>query len=210
MIRLALIIFSKINSSFSFRSFKIFCTMSFLPLHRDKEHKFKNGTWTWGEHEEKLKFHPHGDDKKTKKDIHSVVDAGLQFKTHVDVAEEKIFREIFLRPNSFYDSDVVTLQDIKNLVLFNMKSTTTKKFIEFLHSEAYDKFLHGIIFYTDLFLIVLELLLIRRDDELKGFVRDTFSVKVEQFLSKQLSDRRLLIARDYSKVFLKASDRVLK
>lgn len=174
--------------------------MSFLPLYRDKEHKFKSGRWTWDEHEGELKFHPHGDDKKTKNELRSMVDAGLQFKAHVDVAEEKIFREVFLRPNSFYDGDVVTLQDIKNLVLFTLKSTTTQKFIDFLHTEAFDKFLHAIIFYADLFLMVLELLLIRRDKELDGFVRDTFSVKVEKFLSKQLSDRRLLIARDYSKV----------
>lgn len=181
--------------------------MSFLALHRDKEHKFKNGLWTWGEHEEKLKFHPHGDDKKTENETHSVVDAGLQFKAHIDVAEEKIFRGIFLRPNSFYDGDVVTLQDIKNLVLFT-SSSMTPQLIDFLLSEAFDKFLHSIIFYTDLFLMILELLLIRRDKELQGFVRDTHSVRVEQFLSKQLSDRRLLIARDYSKAFF-VSDRIL-
>lgn len=175
--------------------------MSLLPLHRDKEHKFKNGQWVWDEHEAKLKFHSHeaafDGDKRTKSRF---ADAGLKFGTTIDVGEEKIFRETFLRPNTFYDSDVVTVQDIKNLVLFTLKTKVTPKFIEMVHDETFDKFLHSIIFYTDLFLMTLEYLLIRRDKALSGQVRDMLSVKVEQFMAKQLSDRRLLIAREYSKV----------
>ena len=115
--------------------------MSFQPLHRDKEHKFKNGFWTWGENDVKLKFHSHvADDKKTKSHFHPV-DAGLEFRKFIDVAEEKIFREIFVRPNSFYDSEVVTIQDIKNLELFNIESGTTQKFLRRI--SARDHFLHG-------------------------------------------------------------------
>lgn len=176
--------------------------MSFLPLYRDKKHKFENGSWTWGEHETKLKFHPHGpteDDKKTK--THSMsVDAGLKFAAYIDEVEEKIFREVFQRPDEFCDSDVVTLQDIKNLALFTLRTKVPQKLIKFFHVELFDKFLHSVIFYTDLYLLILEFLMIRRDKEAEGFIRDSFSTKVEQFLSKQLSDRRLLIAREHSKV----------
>lgn len=177
--------------------------MSFLPLHRDKEHKFKNGHWTWAENEAKLKFHSHGVDKQTKTKHCGLVDAGLKFSEHIDMAEEKIFREVFLRPGKFYDSDVVTLQDIKNLVLFTMKSRATNRLIEFLHIQTFDKFLHAIIFYTDLFLLVLEYLLVRRDKEANGEIRDSYSIQVERQLSKLLSDRILLIAREYSTVCLK-------
>lgn len=177
--------------------------MPFLPLHRDKEHKFKTGHWTWSGTEAKLKFHSHvpaaDDDKKTKN--HSrAVDAGLKFAEHIDVADETVFREIFLRPSSFYDSEAVTVQDIKNLALFTLKSKATRRFIEFVHSTTFDQFLHAIIFYTDFFLMVVELLLIRRDKEANGQLRDNFSIKAEQFLARQLSDRRVLVARDYSKV----------
>lgn len=48
--------------------------------------------------------------------------------------------------------------------------------------------------------MVLEFLLIRRDKEADGKIRDTFSTKVERFKSKELSDRRLLMAKEYSKV----------
>lgn len=194
--------FSKLISSF-FEALSLknsCCKMSFLPLHRDEEHKFKNGFWTWDEHEEKLKFHSHVyNDNKTKNQFHPV-DGGLAFRKSINVAEEKILREIFVRPSSFYDSDVVTCQDIKNLVLFTLKSEATQKFIEFVHRETYDDFLHAIIFYMDLYVMVLELLLIRRDKTSAGVIRGPYSIEVEQFLSKQLSDRRLLIARSYSKV----------
>jgi Protein phosphatase 1 inhibitor len=175
--------------------------MSFLPLHRDKEHKFKNGHWAWTEQENsKLTFHSNARDKETKPQFNSF-NAGLKFSDHIDVAGEKIFREIFQRPNSLYDSDVVTLQDVKNLVLFLLKSKVPRKFIEFVNSTTFDRFLHSIMLYMDLFLQILELLLIRRDEESGGKTRDTYSLKVEQLLAKRLSDRRLLVAREYSKVF---------
>lgn len=175
-------------------------SMSFLPLHRDKEHKFKNGHWTWGENEAKLKFHSHDDDKQTKQKLCGLLDAGLKFAEYINVAEEKILREVFLRSEKFYDSEVVTLQDIKILAFFTMKSKATRKLIEFLHTQTFDKFLHGTIFYIDMYLLILEYLLIRRDKEEKGKIRDMYSIQIEQQLSKQLSDRRLLIAREYSKV----------
>lgn len=178
--------------------------MPFLPLHRDKEHKFKSGYWTWCEHEVKLKFHSHepADDDKKAKNHSRAVDVGLKFAEHIDVAHEKIFLEIFQRPSYFYDSEVVTVQDIKNLALFTLNTKVMRRFIEFVHCETFDKFLHSVIFYIDMFLMVLELLLIRRDQEAKGQIRDNFSIKAEQFLSKRLSDRRVLIAREYSKVSL--------
>lgn len=175
--------------------------MSFLPLHRDKEHKFKNGHWTWAENEAKLKFHSHSLDEQSRSVLcGGLVDAGVKFAEHIDVAEEKILRDVFLRPNKFYDSNVVTLQDIKNLVFFTLKAKTTSKLIDFLHTQPFDKFLHAIIFYIDLFLLVLEYLLIRRDKEAKGKIRDGYSIQVERQLSKQLSDRRLMLAREYSTV----------
>ena len=174
--------------------------MSFLPLHRDKEYKFKNGHWTWEENEGKLKFHSHEVDKEVASQNLSGLEARSKFKEYINVADEKIFREIFSRPKGFIDSEIVTLQDIKNIALFTLIDKATNKFIEFVHTEMFDNFLHSVIFYSDLFVLILEFLLIRRDEQSEGRVKDTFSIKVEQFLSKQLSDRRLLVARDYSKV----------
>lgn len=172
--------------------------MSFQPLHRDKEYKLKNGHWTWGPDESKLKFHPHEDDKKVSNQNQALKTA--TYKQYINVAEEQIFREIFARPKGSYDSAVITLHDVKNLALFTQIAKSTQKFLRIVHTDMFDEFLHSTIFYMDFFLMVLELLLIRRDETAAGRIRDTFSIRVEQFLSKQLTDRRVLMARDYSKV----------
>lgn len=194
--------------------------MSFLALHRDKKHKYKNGLWTWQSPyddcdrlDAKLKFNSHtngstvkGNSADKKDDPHDddFTLVGLTFADYIDEAEEKIFREIFQRSSSFYDGDVITIQDVKNLALFLVKSATTCDLIEFLHTSEFDEFLHATIFYMDHFLLILEFLLIRRDETaLEGKVKDTLSMRVERFLSKQLSDRRLLMAREYAKMLEK-------
>lgn len=193
-----------IEESENFFSFEILSScsprsMSFLPLHSDKEHEFKCGRWSWGEHEATLKFHPHGIvGRKNQRSKSS--NESSKFKNSINAVEEKIFREVFQRANSFHDSDVVTLQDIKNIALFTINSRAAQNFLAFVHSTLFDEFLHSVVFYVDMFLMVLEFLLIRRDKALKGQVRDIFSVRVEQFMSKTLSDRRLLVAREYAQV----------
>lgn len=202
--------------------------MSFVPLYRDKKHKFKNGYWTWNENDTKLKFHSHGikphdnmregnnlckvpealnvkikaaDKQERNENASYLDDVGLRFVNDIDETEEQIFLKYFQRPKKYCDSSWITIQDIKNLAFFTLKSVIANEIIEFFHTKTFDKFLHAVIFYIDQFLLILEYLLIRRDElsqEIK--IRDTYSMEVERFLSKQLSDRRLLIAREYSKV----------
>lgn len=178
----------------------------FVPLFRDKEHSYKNGKWIWSNqgNTPEITFIPQSAEREIKK-VSTPVHEGLKFIEDLNVAGEKHFLEKFQRKSTFCDSEVVTLQDIKNLVLFILVSKSPKKFVKFVHSEIYDKFLHSIIFYFDLFLRVLEFLLIRRDHEFSQKSRDTTSLKVERSLSNQLSDRRLLVAREYSKVSLIAT-----
>lgn len=188
--------------------------MSFLALHRDKKHKYKNGFWTWQPYnyfDVELKFYSHAGKGNSavadkKHNPHDYDDVGLSFTDYIDEAEEKIFREIFQRPRSFYDSNVITIPDIKNLAIFTIKSPISRAIIEFLHTSEFDEFLHATIFYIDLFLLILEFLLIRRDEiALEGKVKDMLSMRVERFLSKQLSDRRLLMAREYSKILVQSA-----
>lgn len=173
-----------------------------LTLHRDKKHKYKDGFWTV--EKEKLKFNPHSKQHDKFPDSHLIEEIGIQFADYIDEAKEAVFREKFQRPNNLVDSDVVTLQDIKNVALFTMQNTGIPNyFITMVQEKTYDQFLHNLIIYIDLFLKIVEFLLIRRD-ELKSMINpkmcDLYSIKVEQFLAKQLSDRRILIAREYSKV----------
>lgn len=174
--------------------------MSFEPLHRDKKHKYTNGQWTWDEENGKLKFHPHEHVTKRNSYLLPLIDVGLNFTDYINEEQEEIFCKVFQRPKFYYDSEVITIQDIKNLVLFTISSGSTKKLVHFVHKDIFDRFLNNLIIYIDYFLLVVEYLLIRRDEILDGKIRDTYSLEVERFLSKLLSDRRALIAREYEMV----------
>lgn len=97
-----------------------------LSLHRDKKHKFKNGHWTFNQEKAKLKFHSHFKRQHDKFTNSHLIEIGLEFADYINEAEELIFREIFQRPDNFIDSDVITIQDIKNVVLFTMKTSAQK------------------------------------------------------------------------------------
>lgn len=204
--------------------------MSFLALYRDKKHKFKNGYWVWNEKMSKLKFCSHGKEpqvdtmlaeaenghykplqvdfkiqkRKTMPNVEAIKphDEGrLTFVNDIDETEEKIFHDFFKRPKGFDDSDVITIQDIKNLAFFTLKSKILDDLVVFFNTDVYDEFLRAVFVYFNQFLLTIEFLLIRRDElNEANKIRDNYSLEIERFLSKQLSDRRLLIAREYSKV----------
>lgn len=174
--------------------------MSLEPLDGDKKHKYTNGQWTWNKEKGKLKFHPHEHVTKRNSYLLPLIDVGLNFADYINEPEQQIFSKVFQRPKLYYDSEVITIQDIKNLVLFTIRSGSTKKLVDFVHTDICDRFLNNLIIYIDYFLLVVEYLLIRRDEILDGKMRDTYSLQVERFLSKLLSDRRALIAREYEMV----------
>jgi hypothetical protein len=181
----------------------------FVSIYKDKKHKYKNGYWMWKENANKLEFKSYSsrseaEKKLAKLQLANISGTMLEFVDHIDEMEEEIFRDKFKRPSeTFYDGNVITIQDVKNFSLFTLKTHVSRDFIEFLHTSMFDKLLHAIIFYIDLFLNTIELILIRRDDVK---IRDAGSIAVERFISKQLSDRRLLIAREYSNILLNHDD----
>jgi hypothetical protein len=144
--------------------------MTFLALFRDKKHKFKNGYWTWHENALELKFHSHEtsederelSERDRKQQTSAVTEAdkqqqqrrqrrknhcdssdvGLRFVNRIDETEERIFRQFFQRPNSSScaDCDVITLEDIRNLSLFTLRSRITMELLELLLSSLIDAF----------------------------------------------------------------------
>lgn len=178
---------------------KVIKSMEFQRIHRDWKYKFEDGHWTWNEQNNELKF-------QTRSRQVSNEDVGinllhgnyLKFKREMSDVEEEVFRKYFQRKEDL--PDVIILKDVKNLALFTLKTKISKDFISFVLSENFDLLLHSAVFYMDYFLMILELLLIRRDEIKEGKVRDFRSIKIEKTLSRRLSHRRLLLSREYSKV----------
>lgn len=127
----------------------------------------------------------------------------LQFKRNLNQVEEEVFVEHFQRKGSY--GDVVTLQDIRNLVLFTLKSKVSREFLKFVLSNDFTEFLHATIFYVDYFLTVQELVMIRRNEMKHNKIRDQNSNDTEALISDRLSHRRLLMSREFSKICLNMS-----
>lgn len=122
-----------------------------------------------------------------------------------------IFNKKFARSKTSLDADVIILQDIKNLVLFlSSENQFSNQFIEFFHRETCDQFLNDLIIYFEYFIKIVEYLLIRRD-EMSGSdgmckIHNFNSVNVDRMLSEYLSQYRLILAREYSKIIIGVDD----
>lgn len=131
------------------------------------------------------------------------------FKTSITDAEQALFNSIFRRPKESRSSDAITIQDIKNIVLFLLKSERLNpKFIDFFHTETVDTFLNDLITYFEYFLKLLEFVVVRRD-EMHGperKARNSDSDRVEQMLSEYMAQYRILLGRSYSKILLGEGD----
>lgn len=176
-------------------------------IHRDLKYKFVNGYWTWKKDENELKFHPRNHQIDTENDnVKKIIDKNsmsgnfLKFKREMSEVEEAVFVKYFQRSST----DFISLKDVRNLAMFTLKTKVSNEFRSFIFSDTFDSFLHSAVFYMDYFLKVLEFLLIRRDEtKEEEKVRDFRSINIERTMSRQLSHRRLLMSREYSKVIHK-------
>lgn len=165
--------------------------------------KYSSGDWHWNDKSETFEFKPTA--IKTLPDCAlpaPQLKFGIQFKDYMDEIDENIFRETFRRPEWSRDSDVITIQDIKDVALFSAPPNSyTKKIVDFVHTETVDQFLNDLIIYFEYFLKLVEFLLIRRD-EVREKLLDTRSVQIEKMLSAYLVQYRLVLAREYSKIVM--------
>lgn len=169
--------------------------------------KYYNGQWTWNKRTEKFEFYNTSFDSTTTGETTELRSKfGTQFKNYMNEIEENTFRHKFARSDSSRDADVITIQDIKDVVLFLTEDgALSHSVLEFLHTESYDQFLNYLIIYFEYFLKLVEFLMIRRD-EIKEKMRDGRSVQIERMLSDCIAQTRLLLAREYSKIVLGCKD----
>lgn len=170
--------------------------------------KYENGKWIWNEISKKFEFKPN----RNKQNSSIVRDptTSVVFKNNITQIEEMTFIRKFQRFSKSRDSDVIILQDIKDLVLFLASfDRLPKNFIDFFHANTTDEFLSDLIIYFAYFLKLWEFLLIGRDEascESKQNPRNADTERIESLLSEYLSQYRLMLARDYSKLLLGEND----
>lgn len=167
--------------------------------------KYENGHWTWNEVSKKLEFHPFESTAAAQ-----CSETSLTFKKSLTQTEEIIFIQKFQRSSTSSDSDVIILQDIKDLVLFLVSfDGMPKNFIEFFHTKSTDQFLSDLIIYFAHFLKLREYLVEHKrtaGDRSERSQYDTHTERTNATLSAYLSQYRLLLARDYGKIVLGEED----
>lgn len=166
--------------------------------------KYHNGKWSWNAgNDEKFTFQPSNYEYTPINAIEIPISQFgiLQFNDNWTQKDEIIFRKKFQRSTMSKDSDVITIQDIKNVVLFSAKKNAAN-IVDFFYTSVVDDFLNALIIYFEYFLRTVKFLLKRRIETKgeNGRICDMNSVRVEQTVSKNLADYRLLLAREYSKV----------
>lgn len=168
--------------------------------------QFHNGKWMFDPAAKKFEF-------KRSAYEYTPVDAiitpinpfGIQFRDNWKQKDEIVFRKKFQRTPLSHDSDVITIEDIKNVVLFSAPSKNVSNMcIDFFYTRVVDEFLNSLIVYFEYFLKTVELLLDRREAcrGETGRIRDMDSVQAEQKMATFLSQHRLILAREYAKVLM--------
>lgn len=165
--------------------------------------QYVHGEWRWPSHTDTIEFHcdPTAVRSKHAQAVQQLK-FGIQFTDHMDETSENIFRGTFRRPEWSRDSDVITIQDIKDVAMFTApKNAFSHNLIDLIHCETVDEFLNDLIIYFEYFLKLVEFLLIRRG-EMKTKQLDMRSLQIEQMLSGYLVQYRLILAREYSKIVM--------
>lgn len=169
--------------------------------------RYCKGQWNFQPHQERFKFERSTDESPPVRGISAPrLVYGLQFKDYMDENDENIFREIFRRRETSADSDVITIQDIKDLALFTAPfGAIPTAAVDFVHTETFDTFINALIIYFEYFLKLVEFLLIQRD-ELKSKMRGEKSLCIERMFAAYLVQYRLILAREYSRIIMGSGD----
>ncbi|XP_018580026.1 uncharacterized protein LOC108917761 [Anoplophora glabripennis] len=185
---------------------------------RERRGSYKSGYWIWDEMGDELLFVSRdstGYGKAALPTTASIMSqittqhqrqTAVSFKDTVGTIGQLEFRKIYQRKVKLTEPDVVTIQDIKDVVIFTCDVTgLTPEFISYFHSEAMDRFLRSLIIYFQYYFQVWNALQLRRK-EAKRKLRQPIVTLLENRVRDDLSDMRSMVARDYAIILLGIGD----
>ncbi|XP_061724200.1 protein phosphatase 1 regulatory subunit 36-like [Cydia pomonella] len=165
---------------------------------------YEDGSWEWDDNNNRLEFKSNIDEESqtvpTDRVYASKIMKSLEFADSPDLYELLRFEKRYQRHIKDNGSDVVTLQDIKDVVLFSASAQFISiPIVKILHLPATERFLRALIFYCQYYLQVEETLSFR---SLEKRLPSSNSVAYEKELIEDLQDLRFLIAKEYSTMIL--------
>ncbi|XP_026747132.1 uncharacterized protein LOC113508354 [Trichoplusia ni] len=163
---------------------------------------YENGRWVWDDVTRQLVYKKEAPEVPQERVAIAVAILGsVEFREDIDLNEQQRFRKRIQR-KIIEGNDVVTLQDIKDVVLFTAPPKIVKPvIIHLLHLPATERLLRALIFFCQYYLQTLDLMSLRTL-ELLGKIRTPKSDETEFEFLENLQDLRLLVAKEYSNVIM--------
>ncbi|XP_037297309.1 uncharacterized protein LOC115449798 [Manduca sexta] len=162
---------------------------------------YENGHWVWDDKTDELKFISNIslDESSVASPLPQVFKS-IEFKDDLDLIEQQRFRKKYQR--KYGADDVVTLQDVKDVVLFTAPvKILTPAVINILHLQMTDRFLRALILYCQYYLQICDEMA-KRCCENGIKIRTAASQKIEIDFRENLEDLRLLVAKEYCSIIM--------
>ncbi|XP_052751725.1 protein phosphatase 1 regulatory subunit 36 isoform X3 [Galleria mellonella] len=169
---------------------------------------YEEGHWTWDESVEALVFISDLPPKPVEAiQILTKAPTGtVEFRDDVDLIEQIRFRRRYQRKLKPGQADVITVQDVKDIALFTAPvGIMSPMLINMLHLPTTERFIRALILYSEYYLQVADEMTLRII-ELETKVRTPDCEILEKEYRDNLSDLRLLVAKEYSTMLIGGSD----
>ncbi|XP_035431920.2 uncharacterized protein LOC118263835 [Spodoptera frugiperda] len=169
---------------------------------------YENGHWAWDDGEDQMTYvsHIHAQVEEDPADFYYAPSNHMQFREDVDLIEQMRYRRYFQRKLLPGQPDIISLQDVKDLVIYTAPvNFLSIKLINMLHIPTGERFLRALILYCAYTLQVTDKMVLR-NRELDTKVRTADSGILEDELRDNLSDLRVLVAKEYCVILTGADD----
>ncbi|XP_059060151.1 uncharacterized protein LOC131853309 [Achroia grisella] len=169
---------------------------------------YEGGHWTWDESVEALVFVSDLPTKpvETIQILTKAPTGTVEFRDDVDLIEQIRFRRRYQRKLKPGQADVITVQDVKDIALFTAPvGIMSPMLINMLHLPTTERFIRALILYSEYYLQVADEMGLRIM-ELEMKVRTPDCEILEKEYRDNLSDLRLLVAKEYTTMLIGGSD----
>ncbi|XP_052738073.1 protein phosphatase 1 regulatory subunit 36-like [Bicyclus anynana] len=169
---------------------------------------YEDGHWAWDETTEQLVFISDLPPQLIEAiQLPIKVPTGtIEFRDDIDLIEQIRFRRRYQRKLKPGQPDIITLQDVKDIALFTAPvSILSPMLINVLHIPTIDRFLRALILCCQYYLQIADEMA-NRIIELDTKIRTPHGEVVESEFRNNLSDVRLLVAKEYSTMLIGGSD----
>ncbi|CAF4936864.1 unnamed protein product [Pieris macdunnoughi] len=169
---------------------------------------YEDGHWVWDEKTEALVFVSDLPPKPVEA-IHIPIKAPtgtVEFRDDVDLIEQIRFRRRYQRKLKSGQPDIITIQDVKDIAIYTAPvSILSPVLINMLHLPTTERFIRALTFCCQYYLQIADEMA-NRIIELETKVRTPQCEILESEFRDNLSDLRLLVAKEYSAMLIGGGD----